>query len=106
MVVMLDEAGPTGTAEPFTTRFLRGAWSLPQNSGKPKKSQGEIVIFQQDGAAGGIRTPDPNVRSVVLYPTELRPRTSEPHFWGSRSYHINFAPQEICCLGLRSRTIP
>ena len=26
------------------------------------------------GAAGGIRTPDPQVRSLMLYPTELRPR--------------------------------
>src|SRR5262249_48807315 len=34
----------------------------------------KLLIFQEDGAAGGIRTPDPNVRSVVLYPTELRPR--------------------------------
>ena len=25
------------------------------------------------GAAGGIRTPDPQVRSLMLYPTELRP---------------------------------
>ena len=33
-----------------------------------------MLIFQEIGAAGGIRTPDPNVRSVVLYPTELRPR--------------------------------
>ena len=29
------------------------------------------------GAAGGIRTPDPQVRSLMLYPTELRPRGTE-----------------------------
>src|SRR5579862_6993051 len=28
----------------------------------------------QDGAPGEIRTPDPQVRSLVLYPTELRAR--------------------------------
>src|SRR5882757_3584480 len=41
--------------------------------------QRKYSIFQGVGAAGGIRTPDPNVRSVVLYPTELRPRTCELH---------------------------
>ena len=39
------------------------------------RAGGKVLKFQRDGAAGGIRTPDPNVRSVVLYPTELRPRT-------------------------------
>jgi hypothetical protein len=32
------------------------------------------LYFVAVGAAGGIRTPDPQVRSLMLYPTELRPR--------------------------------
>src|SRR3569833_497748 len=43
----------------------------------------KVLNFQEFGAAGGIRTPDPNVRSVVLYPTELRPRTRAPHIRGA-----------------------
>ena len=30
--------------------------------------------IRDTGAAGGIRTPDPQVRSLMLYPTELRAR--------------------------------
>jgi hypothetical protein len=41
-----------------------------------KKKQGDtcgITLFDC-GALEGIRTPDPQVRSLVLYPTELRVR--------------------------------
>jgi hypothetical protein len=30
------------------------------------------VIFSACGAPGEIRTPDPQIRSLVLYPAELR----------------------------------
>ena len=30
-----------------------------------------MSVIRENGAAGGIRTPDPSVRSRVLYPTEL-----------------------------------
>jgi hypothetical protein len=33
------------------------------------------------GALGGIRTPDPQIRSLVLYPAELRAR--RPHISAS-----------------------
>src|SRR5688572_10896083 len=42
------------------------------------------------GAAGGIRTPDPQVRSLMLYPTELRPR--DPHL-AARLLFIQGAPR-------------
>src|SRR5688572_22374754 len=42
------------------------------------------------GAAGGIRTPDPQVRSLMLYPTELRPR--DPHL-AARVLFIQGAPR-------------
>jgi hypothetical protein len=35
------------------------------------------VDQQLNGALGGIRTPDPQIRSLVLYPAELRAR--QPH---------------------------
>ena len=38
------------------------------------------VTVGGDGAPGAIRTPDPQVRSLVLYPAESRVRKSElPH---------------------------
>ena len=33
---------------------------------------GADMYFLYDGAPGAIRTPDPLVRSQILYPTELR----------------------------------
>src|SRR6185312_9875527 len=36
---------------------------------------GEASEQQQSGAPGAIRTPDPQIRSLVLYPAELRART-------------------------------
>ena len=33
-------------------------------------------VFQQSGAPEEIRTPDPQIRSLVLYPAELRARFS------------------------------
>jgi hypothetical protein len=32
---------------------------------------------EENGAAGEIRTPDPLVRSQVLYPTELQPQAAK-----------------------------
>ena len=40
---------------------------------KNKKANPEAG-FLVDGAPGEIRTPDPQVRSLVLYPAELRAR--------------------------------
>jgi hypothetical protein len=34
----------------------------------------ELDIEEKNGALGGIRTPDHQVRSLVLYPTELQVR--------------------------------
>lgn len=40
----------------------------------PRKRAASMMRPLVLGAAGGIRTPDPQVRSLMLYPTELRPR--------------------------------
>ena len=43
----------------------------------PRKTpQGHCGVFGKNGGPGAIRTPDPLVRSQVLYPTELRARTA------------------------------
>ena len=56
--------------------------SLPRQSSrrerhhlKPEKQKGAAAPFGVNGAPGEIRTPDHQVRSLVLYPTELRART-------------------------------
>src|SRR5260370_41183710 len=44
------------------------------------------------GALGGIRTPDPQIRSLVLYPAELRAR--RPHIGaGSGKKHVPRDPR-------------
>src|SRR3989442_14719667 len=45
------------------------------------------------GALGGIRTPDPQIRSLVLYPAELR----APKSFVTKSaveFHLSFAPPD------------
>lgn len=43
-----------------------------QKIGKKNHQNLKILMILQYGAPGEIRTPDPLVRSQVLYPTELR----------------------------------
>ena len=45
-----------------------------QKIGKKNHQNFKILMTFQYGAPGEIRTPDPLVRSQVLYPTELRVR--------------------------------
>src|SRR5262245_45760193 len=47
------------------------------------------------GALGGIRTPDPQIRSLVLYPAELR--APQPFLMNSPfEFHLSFArPQRV-----------
>ena len=53
-------------------------WSLRESGASGVKLPGEkLLIFQKIGAPGEIRTPDPLVRSQVLYPTELQARISD-----------------------------
>src|SRR5215470_5655665 len=47
-----------------------------------------------DGALGGIRTPDPQIRSLVLYPAELR----APESFVTKSaveFHLRFARPRV-----------
>jgi hypothetical protein len=44
------------------------------------RSAQQFVFTNENGAPGEIRTPDPLVRSQVLYPTELRA------LWQARNY--------------------
>ena len=57
-------------------------------SGREKAASDEAAfsnpeLMETDGAPGAIRTPDPLVRSQILYPTELRVRMS--HFFSDDS---------------------
>ena len=45
--------------------------------GPPNKKGAEAPCLPKSGAPGEIRTPDHQVRSLVLYPAELRARRSE-----------------------------
>ena len=45
------------------------------------------------GAPGEIRTPDPQVRSLVLYPAELRARTNRPWCQPSLARRLGLHPQ-------------
>ena len=50
----------------------RTATNIMQKIGKKNHQNFKILMTFQYGAPGEIRTPDPLVRSQVLYPTELR----------------------------------
>ena len=39
-----------------------------------KPFEKEVLVIDLIGALGEIRTPDPQIRSLVLYPAELRAR--------------------------------
>ena len=55
--------------------FYFGAFCRRERSGSPKpKSLSVAKDLRVDGAPGEIRTPDPLVRSQMLYPAELRAR--------------------------------
>ena len=47
------------------------------SKGRNKKAAEISGLVAKDGAPGRIRTSDPQVRSLVLYPTELRARGEE-----------------------------
>ncbi len=86
-----DKRGPASTGQPRSRSFLiSGVFQeiarLPQQAGerardcfrdaktKGPMSVNPLTLMLLDGAPGEIRTPDPQVRSLVLYPAELRAR--------------------------------
>jgi hypothetical protein len=50
-----------------------------------------MSINDVDGAPGTIRTSDPQIRSLVLYPAELRARVSRIHAGRSRPTHAGLS---------------
>ncbi len=48
------------------------AQACVRRAGKEKPGNLAIAGFEKSGAPGRIRTSDPQVRSLVLYPAELR----------------------------------
>ncbi len=42
----------------------------------PDRGQAPEIDSRKNGALGAIRTPDPQIRSLMLYPAELRARTA------------------------------
>ncbi len=54
-------------------------YQLPAATGGRTASSKRLSVFRdigRDGAPEEIRTPDPQIRSLVLYPAELRVRTA------------------------------
>ena len=41
-----------------------------------------LVVWLENGAPGTIRTSDPQIRSLMLYPAELRARIGEARLVG------------------------
>ena len=76
--------------EPPTNRFV-AEYSI-QLSYRCIKNK----LFVQDGAPGGIRTPDQSVRSRVLYPAELQVHSEQSTFWRKIIYDF-FLRSSIFC---------
>jgi hypothetical protein len=57
-----------------------GARAITRTTTRYAKSTTQIFHERRNGAPGAIRTPDPQIRSLVLYPAELRVRIAEPGF--------------------------
>jgi hypothetical protein len=55
-------------------RHRRRFRARPHIAGKKKRADASVGPFRDSGAPGEIRTPDHQVRSLVLYPAELRAR--------------------------------
>ena len=65
----------SAAALPGTPRSTLFPASMPR-AAAPVKQKGAEAPFEANGAPGEIRTPDHQVRSLVLYPTELRARAA------------------------------
>lgn len=61
----------------LAARIVMARWSDALPRLPPSNKKGAEAPCLSDGAPGRIRTSDPQVRSLVLYPTELRARRSE-----------------------------
>lgn len=51
-----------------------------------------LTICQRNGAPGRIRTSDPQIRSLVFYPTELRVQTDERGYIQTPSQNCKLIP--------------
>jgi hypothetical protein len=63
------------------SRPLPGGRPSVNREASGEKSAGlECPVLSRNGAPEEIRTPDPQIRSLVLYPAELRARFSLVHW--------------------------
>jgi uncharacterized protein YbdZ (MbtH family) len=69
-----------------------------------KKSRQDMSAFSVYGAPGRIRTSDPQVRSLVLYPTELRARGTEAELCQSGSDRSILRLRRLIHCSRRERT--
>src|SRR4051794_18585064 len=75
---MLSEIVPDDFVElPCSPGTANREFSISPGSDETKKPAQGSGLSRFIGAAGEIRTPDPLVRSQMLYPTELRPRDQQ-----------------------------
>jgi hypothetical protein len=72
----------TKTLEGCERRVAKRKVATRDPSGDPEEPDLDIIyVFEKNGAPEEIRTPDPQIRSLVLYPAELRvllPEAVEP----------------------------
>src|ERR1700735_2653438 len=54
---------------------------------KNQKTPARSIKIKENGAPGEIRTPDPLVRSQMLYPAELRARCSKPLYYSELCFY-------------------
>ena len=64
------------------------AFSHPAEAGHPCIESLSLSMHRPDGAPGRIRTSDPQVRSLVLYPAELRAPSQ------SKNYDVRFTVRQ------------
>ena len=62
--------------------FLAGKMSSPRPLPGGEAPPAMLVVLFANGAPGTIRTSDPQIRSLMLYPAELRARIGEARLVG------------------------
>src|SRR5262245_32016712 len=85
-----DDTPPSSVASPSILSFAQSEKRVQPASCGLGRLNHVPPKWMQAGALGGIRTPDPQIRSLVLYPAELR----APQAFLTKSafeFHLSFA---------------
>src|ERR1700734_4242774 len=94
---MLSPHAPT----PATDR----GWRWRTRKRQRKRDEFAAKIWKR-GAPGEIRTPDPQIRSLVLYPAELRARRVVAIGFDAGWQDLSLASLPVCCVGRSPKINP